>query len=129
MASRISQIHDKGEFRIFYQYVNGEPGMVIASSFMGRRRAWVIGLSSAWKYADSETGAPTAYLIEAAGKIGDLLGLGADRMTAFRIASAIVDHLPDLLTMPPEMPTDWRKQAERDELVVKLNGETLVDAR
>jgi hypothetical protein len=132
VAVKIHQVHQHGDFRVFYQHVNGEPAMVLASTCWGRRRAWVIGLSHAYKYADAHTGQPTAYLVEASTKIGEMLGLGTDRMTVFRIASAIVDDLPDLLRMPPEAgetANDIERRIERAGLVMEIDGNTLVDAR
>ena len=93
--------YNYNEFNIFFQYINDEPSMVIGGNKSGCRRAWVIPLSSAWQYADSETGSPTAHLINSSIMIGELLCIGVDKSLVYKIASAIVDALPDLIKMPP----------------------------
>lgn len=130
--SRITLTQQHGDIRIFYQWVNDEASMILAANRLGRRKAWVIGQSVAHQYADSETGAPTAYLIEAAVKIAEHLGFHPDRSTVFRIASAIVDDLPELIKMPPppaQTAQHIERLAERDGLVLRIGDQTVVDAR
>ncbi len=125
-----------GEFRLFFSYVSPttnvedtEPCMCLGRAGI-KRSAWVIPLSAAWMYADSETGEPTEYLIGKAVQIAHHLQLGVTRDTIFKISSAIVDFLPDLIKMPPwaglEL-ADIERAAERHQLKVALNGEELLD--
>ncbi len=99
----IVRIQHFGEFEILFQYVNEEPALVIrASRFLSlRRRAWVITQESAWKYVDVETGDHCEYMVSATHKMGEMLGLGVDLMTRFKIADAIVSSLEELINMKP----------------------------
>lgn len=131
MSATIHQTHNYADFVIFYKYVDGEPAMVLGGKRFDRRKAYIIPLSCAWQYADAETGAPTDYLVALAVKIGDLLGLGADSKTAYRIGSAIVDALPDLIAMPPKQPMtekEFQAKAATDELVVHSDGKEVFSA-
>lgn len=124
------------EFNLFFTYVSAttnvsdtEPCMCLGRAGV-RRSAWVIPLSCAWMYADSETGEPSEYLIGKAVEIADHLGLGVTRDTVFKISSAIVDNLPDLIRMPPWAGIgldDIAREAERHQLKIALNGEELLD--
>lgn len=92
-----------GELFISYQWVNDEPAMLLYPAHPGRNAgAFVLCLSSAYKYADSQTGAPTEYLIKQADVAAEVMGMLPTRDTLRSIASAIVDGLPDLVDMPPE---------------------------
>lgn len=124
------------EFTLFYSYVSPnsnvqdtEPCMCLGRAGI-KRSAWVIPLSVAFMYAESDTGEPTDYLVAKAVEIAHHLGLAADRSTVFKIASVIVDNLPDLIRMPPWAGVDIdqiAKEAERQQLKVTLNGEELMD--
>lgn len=124
------------EFTLFYTYVSAtnkvddtEPCMCLGRSGI-KRSAWVIPLSSAYMYADSQSGEPTEYLVGKACEIAHHLGMTADRSTVFKIASVIVDNLSDLIRMPPWAGIgidEIAKKAEAQQLKVKLNGETLLD--
>jgi len=116
-------------FIIFYQHVNNEPAMIVGGYKV--KRAWVIPLSMAHMYADSKTGAPTDYLVEAAVRIATLLDLGLTRHRVYTIASAIVDDLPDLLKMPPApqlTQNEIENAADKQGLVVGVNGHNILDA-
>lgn len=89
-----------GEFVLFYQNVNNADSLVIGSKNPKNKKAWVIPENSAWMYADSQTGQPTLYAIEAALKIRELFGLSG-KDAVFKIASAIVDAIPDLINLKP----------------------------
>ena len=124
------------EFTLFYSYVspdqdvkNTEPCMCLGRSGI-KRSAWVIPLSCAHMYADSQTGEPTEFLIGKSVEIASHLGLGITRDTCFKIASVIVDNLSDLIRMPPWAGIDIdqiAREAERQQLKVTLNGEELMD--
>lgn len=95
-----------GDFDILFQYVNEEPALVVrAHRFLAvRRRAYVITMDSAWKYVDdveSPHSGHSKYMVHASAKIEEMLGLGDDIGTRFRIAEAIMDCLEDLLNMKP----------------------------
>ena len=95
-----------GDFKINLQYIDNDPAMVLsASRFINqRRRAWVIPIEACWKYVD-DVDAPgsghSEYMVAASTKIAEMLGLGSDLKTRFRIAEAIVNNLEELINMPP----------------------------
>lgn len=66
-----------------------------------RRRAWVIPLESAWKYVDNDNGEHQPYMVHASYHIAEMLGLGVDNKTRFRISEAILNNLEELINMPP----------------------------
>lgn len=95
-----------GDFEILFQYVNEEPALVLrANRFLSvRKRAYVITLESAWKYVDdveSPHSGHSTYMVHASAKIEEMLGLGDNVSTRYRIAEAIMDCLEDLVAMKP----------------------------
>ena len=114
MSGKIAQTFDTygGEFVIRMQYINPnpraldsdyEPAIVICRPKKVQSRcAWVILLSAAWKYVDPTTETQhSEYMRTAAYKIAEMLGLGNSKHAAYKIAEAILDHLEDLINMPP----------------------------
>ena len=105
-----------GDFEILFQYVDEEPALLIrAHRFLSvRKRAWVITLESAWKYVDdveSPHSGHSQYMVHASAKIEEMLGLGDNVSTRFRIAEAIMDCIEDLLAMKP-MKVERERSAE-----------------
>jgi len=99
-----------GDFVIRLQYWNTEPNspgsqyepaLVIARPRrVQSRAAWVLMLSSAWKYVDPDTDSQhSQYMMDSSKKIAEMLQLAP--MQAFQIAEAILDNLEDLINMPP----------------------------
>lgn len=104
------------DFCLFLTYIQEEenddfePALVIGG-VRKRRSAFVIPLSAAYKYCHAANhprcGYPTEYLVNTAKQISETIGLGGDRASTFRIASAIADHLEDLVTLKPR--PDFKK--------------------
>lgn len=120
-------------FNVLFSYIDqdGEPTPCMALGNPSKRSSFIIPLGSAFKYADSESGEPTSFLALASVKIAESIGLYPDKSTCFRIASAVVDNLPDLIEMPPKprmTQADMKKKMEQAGLVVDLNGQRIVDA-
>lgn len=124
------KVRQAGPVVVAYHWIGGEPAMAIFPS-LPRHGAgtFVIPLDQAWAYADSKTGAPTPYLLEATIRAADVLCMDQDRSTLRAIADAIVDGLPDLIVMPPE--PDWVARgvdkAVMAELSLKADGQTVVE--
>ena len=102
----IVKIRKFGDFEILYQYVDEEPALVVrAHRFLSvPKRAYVITLESAWKYVDdveSPHSGHSTYMVHASAKIEEMLGLGDNISTRYRIAEAIMDCLEDLVAMKP----------------------------
>lgn len=138
MAESISQTKRHGEVCTFYQYIEtdydkeGEPCLCIGnnSRLAQKRRAWVIPLSEAHRYADSMSGGPTADLVETTIKISQMLHLAPSRQLYFKLVDIILDAIPELLRMPPRPPEDARAKienaVERQGLKINVDGESIV---
>lgn len=83
-------------FIISFQWVNGEPAMCILRHFSGTKSAFVICLSSAWKYAD------IAYLVSQSMQAAIHFGMAGEKFAARNIADIILENLGDLVKMKPE---------------------------
>ena len=101
---------DYNEFVLRLQYVNPnphelgsehEPAIVIARpKRTSVKSAWIIMLSSAWKYVD-DNDSHSNYMIVASSKIAEMLHLGSALDTRFKIAEAILETLEELINMKP----------------------------
>ena len=112
MRETIYETRDYGEFVLRLQYVNTkhselsadyEPAIVVCRPKRTQSRcAWIIMLSSAFKYVDDpKKGGHSFYMQAASQQICKMLGLSENKQQAFRIAEAILDNLEDLINMPP----------------------------
>jgi len=123
------KVRRHGDIGVSFQWVNEEPAMILfpANRSLPGAGAFVICLSAAFKYADSKSGAPTPYLIQAAAQAATQLGfMATDTFALRRIADVIVDSLPDLVDMPPEPQQFNAEQAQAiGEMVVKIGGKTV----
>lgn len=116
MKETIVKNKEYGDFVLRLQYVNTtpaelsadyQPAIVIARpKRIQSRSAWIIMLSSAFKYVDDpKRGGHSYYMQAATCQICKMLGLSETREKAFEVAEAILDHLEDLINMPP---VDWQ---------------------
>jgi hypothetical protein len=111
-----------GDIVSSYQYVNGEPAMVLwpkRHGFMTKRGAYAICLSAAWKYADM------SYLVAAAHDAAQTMGFEESRSTTKRIMDIILDGLEDLVRMPPmpqHMHEDGRDLESVGEASITIDG-------
>lgn len=83
-------------FIITFQWVNGEPAMCILCEHHMRRGAWVICLSSAFKYADE------SWLIPCSAVIANHFGMQNDRYAARAICDVILNNIEELVRFQPE---------------------------
>jgi len=95
-----------GEIKVWNQFVgeDKEPAMVIARSRPGARKAaYVIALSSAYKYINTETHEHNAFMANAAPRIAEFLGffISGHSNVTHKIADVIIEELDQLLQMPP----------------------------
>jgi hypothetical protein len=101
---------DFNEFVLRLQYVNPspndpeseyEPAIVIARPKRASvRSAWIIMLSSAWKYVD-DNDSHSNYMVMATEKITKMLHLSQHIQTRYKVAEAILETLEELINMPP----------------------------
>ena len=78
-----------------------QPGFCIGRVKHGRvtahdNKCWVIPLSEAWRYANSN-GEPTTYFLKRTADIGNYLGLGDSLHVRRQIWEAVLNYMPDLL--------------------------------
>ena len=89
---------------VAFHWTNGEPSLVI---FPLRRRlgaaAFIIGMSHAYKYAET-SGYPTPYCIRQAMTAAHVMAMDTTKDTVKAIVEVILDHIEDLVRMPPEPP-------------------------
>jgi hypothetical protein len=133
------KVKRRGELVIAFHWIgteNGdaEPAMVLFPAVPGEKSgAFILGLSSAYKYADSDTGEPTDYLLKQVIPIANVLGMFATKYLLMAIADAIVDEMPELVGMPPEpgqFELDRRKAEGRmGELTLKSGGQTIAEVQ
>ena len=118
------RVRRKGEFVVSYQWINGDPCMLVFPANPGRGAGvFAIALDSAWKYADSQTGGPTHYLFQQADMALEVMGMIATTSALRAVADVIVDGLPDLVEMPPE-PAQFNP-LPKGEMLLKLDGTTV----
>ncbi len=82
---------------VSYQYVDGEPALVLfpLRKFPGAG-AMIICLSAAWQYTDDN------YLVQSAQKGAEMMGLGSTKAAIYSVATVINECLEDLVKMKPE---------------------------
>lgn len=130
------------DFMIFFEWFDpekmevgqGEPTLVITRAhrfaLSGNRGSVLIPLNAAYKYADSKSGGPTRWMAEFAVGACHELGLEPSPLNAHKIIDAVVEHLPDLLRMPPAPHPDKfasRQAAPAGELEVLVDGKTVLE--
>lgn len=98
------------DFIVTFQWVNDEPSMCILRAFNGRKSAYVIGLSSAYKYTDD------AYLVRQSIIAAGVFGMHGEKSAVKSIADCIIENLDDLVKMKPEP----------DEAVVEREGPKMI---
>lgn len=79
-----------------YQWVKGEPALCLMRKRFDNNSAYVICLSSAYKYAEVN------YLMGASMQAAAQLGMHGERYAARNIADIILEGLEDLVKMKPE---------------------------
>ena len=129
MKNTIVKTRDYVDFVLRLQYVDitpselssdYQPAIVVARAKRSQSRsAWVIMLSSAFKYVDDPKKGGHSYYMQAAScEICKMLGLSETKMQAFKIAEAILENLEDLINMPP---VDWQPDPIAD-ISVTIDG-------
>lgn len=84
------------------QWVNDEPALVLwPARWRPGAGAFVLALSSAWKYADAD-GYPTPYCLEQAVHAARIMGMDGGYHEVKSIVEVILDRLEDLIRMPPK---------------------------
>lgn len=113
-----------GDIVVSYQWVNDEPAMILWPKIkrLGTKGAFVLGLSSAYLYADMR------YLVQKSAQAAEFIGMDSSKFTINRIATIILEGLEDLIHMPPQ-PIGMTKAQEQEigEAKIMVNGETIME--
>lgn len=116
-------VRQHGDITAVYTWINDERALVLIPTFRSRPTWYVIPDSAAYQYDDDQ------YLKHAAVRACEIMGFGPSAQTAFRIASIIIEGLPDLIGMPHE-PADAVEEAVKamkrvGEMHLKADGEVV----
>lgn len=99
-AGRCHRVIPRGEITVLLTWVDGERAMVLVPTYRKSAGWYVICDSAAYQYADDD------YLVQAAFKAVQVMGLDQTERAAFNVADAISSWLAELVMMPPE--PDWQ---------------------
>ena len=135
-ADTIVRERNYNDFVLRLQYVNPDPRdldskhepaiLICRPKRSSVKSAWIIMLSSAWKYVDNEDTSHSKYMVMASTKIAEMLRMGNALETRFRIAEAIMENLEDLINMPPY---DMVAQADPLGTIQGTIGEQTIDVQ
>lgn len=119
MPVSLHQTHNYRDFHISFTEMKDEPALLIGRE--GKDRSYVIFLGMAYKFADLDTG--DKYLIETAIRVAELLEIDQNRSTVKRIADAILNHLEELVKMPP---APIPRLEEPEDVCLKVDGDDVL---
>ncbi len=111
--------------------INGREQPVMAICGKRARSSYFVPMDNAYLYADSISGEPTDALMKLVVNACEALDLGNDKYIIYELMSAIVDALPELLSMPPastETHKEMMAKVEASGLKVMIDGESIIDA-
>lgn len=106
-----------GDILAIYTWVNDERALVLLPAHRPKSPAWfVVCESAAWRYDDP------AYLAQKARVAAQALGMDETTSTWLRIATIIIEGLPDLIRMRPAPDPDFLP-ATAGEINLTIDGE------
>lgn len=132
------KVYKTGELVVAFHWVGSqgndpEPTMCLYPAHPSRKAGVVmIGISSAYKYADPRSGDPTPYLVQQTIPFAEHMGMVATSGLLRKIANTVVDFMNDLVMMPPE-PEELEairraKEGKAGEMSIIANGQTIMTA-
>jgi len=106
----------------------GKPVMLLYRQGVAasRQGALMIELNDAHRYADPN-GGPTPSLVADCVMACESIGLRADRHNAKLLADAILEHIEDLIIMPPAPKAPTRAGPAIGEVEITIDGKTVVE--
>lgn len=112
-----------GDIVITFDWVNDEPALLITPRAVSIRGAYVICLSSAYKYTEPK------YLANQAIACANHIGMdGNSKHTIYRIADSIMECIQEMVEMPPErMVRPKDKGNAVGDISVSVNGKKTVE--
>lgn len=105
-----------------FQWLNGEPCLFVYPDQTRNIGALAIPLSSAHLWANPDGYPNLEHAIKTAYEAAPNLGLTPTRGTIHAIVDTVLDGIPTLIGMPPEMRLDERPSPVVGEMVVRANG-------
>ncbi len=116
-----------GDVTVELTWVDEEPHMLIYRSNPGAKEgAYLIELTDAHKYVHSQRGGPSKTLMRDAVEAAVSIGFShTDTHGIYKVMTCILDHITDLLAMPPEPKASEianRPSTGNDELTIKVDG-------
>lgn len=115
---RAHAAHRYGDIIQVLTWVNDERAMVLLPAHRKGAPWYIVCESAAFKYDDPQ------YLARQSRKAAEVLGMGDDRSTWYKLATIIHDGLPDLIRMPSAQPPDNHK-GNFGHMTLKIDGETI----
>lgn len=107
--------HQFGDITQILTWVNDERAMVLVPSYRKNAPWYIVCESASYKYDDA------VYLARQCKKAAEILGMGADTRTWFKLAQIINDGLPDLIRMPSAPPAELHN-ASHGQLTMRADG-------
>jgi hypothetical protein len=121
----------KGDLIVEFKWVSGEPVMLLYKNTLGNNSpAFMIEFADAYKFARSDGNATKELMSTFAHEAAKALNSEHDKATVYRIITAIMENIGDLLMMPPEPKAHEianRPSSGHDELSVKVNGQVVME--
>lgn len=112
-----SRLH--GDILAIYTWVNDERALVLLPAHRKARSPWyIVCESAAHKYADEK------YLARQAKTAAEVLGMDETQFSWVRIATIIIEGLPDLIRMPSAQP-DRKIGASRGQMTMLEDGKPI----
>lgn len=110
--------HAFGDIIQVLTWVNDERAMVLMPRHRKNAPWYIVCESASFKYDD------VRYLASQCKKAAEVLGMGADRTTWSKLATIIIEGLPDLIRMPSAPPTELRSTSH-GAMTLKGDGQVL----
>lgn len=119
-----------GDVTVELAWINEEPHMLLYRSNPGPKEGcYKIDLQDAHRYANSTTGGPSPSLRQDCIEAAAAMGFNKyDKFGLFKVMSCILDHIADLVAMPPEPKASQlanRPVSEGDSITIKVNDQVV----
>lgn len=121
----------KGDLIIEFKWVSGEPVMLLYKNTLGSQsQAFMIEFADAYKFARADGNATRELMSTYSHEAAKAIGCEHDKASVYRIITAIMENIGDLLMMPPEpkaLEIANRPSSGHDELSIKVNGQVVME--
>lgn len=119
-----------GDVTVELAWVNEEPHMLLYRSNPGPKEGcYKIDLQDAHNYADSRSGGPSPTLFNDCIEAAAAMGFNRyDKFAVHKVMTCILDHLSDLVAMPPEPKASQlanRPVSDGDSIEIKVNDKVI----